>query len=280
MVLFTLKRMLQGGINDHVEGGSHRYSTDGRWHVPHFEKMLYDNAQLAVTFASAVQLSANTAGFADMRPQFERTLRRLLAYVDASLSHASGGFMSAEDADSLPTATATEKREGAFCVWTMDEIRQLLGGTKVTDGVSLADVFINYYNMKPSGNCDARMDPHGELRGQNVPIVYESVESTANDLNVTEAECASAIDAALDVLKAYRHTHRPRAHLDTKMITAWNALMISGLCAAARALACDEYVARAVKCAQFVERYLVADDGDLLRCAYADDRNDEQVRQM
>src|SRR6202043_908792 len=118
MVEFTLRKMARGGMYDQLGGGFHRYSVDDRWHVPHFEKMLYDQAQLAVAYSETVQASADA--------ELERTLRETLDYVMRDLTSPEGGFYSAEDADSLPRAGAAEKREGAFYVWTQEEIDRVL----------------------------------------------------------------------------------------------------------------------------------------------------------
>uniref|UniRef100_A0A672LCU2 Spermatosis associated 20 n=1 Tax=Sinocyclocheilus grahami TaxID=75366 RepID=A0A672LCU2_SINGR len=118
MALHTLRMMALGGIHDHVAQGFHRYSTDYSWHVPHFEKMLYNQGQLAVAYITAYQVSGERL-FADVP-------RDVLLYVSRDLSDKSGGFYNAEDADSFPTVESTEKREGVFCVWTAGEIRALL----------------------------------------------------------------------------------------------------------------------------------------------------------
>src|SRR4029077_9282224 len=119
MSLHTLSEMAKGGIYDHLGGGFARYSTDPNWHVPHFEKMLYDNAQLAVNYLEAYQISKD--------PEFKRVARETLDYVLRDMTSKEGGFYSAEDADSLPTKDSKEKTEGAFYVWEKKEIMELLG---------------------------------------------------------------------------------------------------------------------------------------------------------
>lgn len=133
---------------DHVGGGFHRYSTDKRWHVPHFEKMLYDQAQLLSLYSSAYQITGE-AIFADVT-------KDIIRYVSRDLQHSTGGFYSAEDADSLPSQSSTKKSEGAFCVWEMDELKDILGSAN-------AQVFGIHYGCKEEGNVDPLQDPQNEL---------------------------------------------------------------------------------------------------------------------
>ena len=120
MCLKTLEMMSLGGINDHISKGFARYSTDGKWHVPHFEKMLYDQGQLAVAYANAFKATKDE--------KFGKTLKDILEYVERDLRHPEGGFFSAEDADSKASVLDDKKKEGAFCVWTKDELKSLLKG--------------------------------------------------------------------------------------------------------------------------------------------------------
>ncbi|KAG8252797.1 spermatogenesis-associated protein 20 [Homalodisca vitripennis] len=130
-----------------VTQGFARYSTDMKWHVPHFEKMLYDQAQLAVVYSTAYLITQD--------PLYQDVVKDILTYVGRDLSHKEGGFYSAEDADSLPTTKCKEKREGAFCVWTNQEICELLDrSVAANSSIKLAQLFSFYYNVKPSGNVD------------------------------------------------------------------------------------------------------------------------------
>jgi len=153
MTLFTLRKMAAGGIYDHLGGGFHRYSVDERWHVPHFEKMLYDQAQLVSIYTEAYQITRDRL-FADI-------VDETLGYLIRDLAAPEGGFYSAEDADSLPTPVASEKKEGAFYVWTDSEIDAVLSSDE-----SL--VFRRSYGVEKAGNVRADSDPQGELSGQNV----------------------------------------------------------------------------------------------------------------
>ncbi|XP_067164391.1 spermatogenesis-associated protein 20 isoform X1 [Apteryx mantelli] len=262
MALHTLKMMAYGGIHDHIGQGFHRYSTDQHWHVPHFEKMLYDQGQLAAAYTKAFQISGDEF-FADVAGD-------ILLYVSRDLSDQAGGFYSAEDADSYPTATSGEKREGAFCVWTAEEIRALLPDPVegATEGTTLGDVFMHHYGVKEDGNVSPMKDPHKELKGKNVLIVKSSLELTAARFGLELGRLSALLRESRQRLSAAR-AQRPRPHLDTKMLASWNGLMISGFALAGATLAKEEYVSRAVQAASFLQRHLFdPTSGRLLRSCY------------
>ncbi|XP_042214315.1 spermatogenesis-associated protein 20-like isoform X1 [Homarus americanus] len=260
MALHTLTKMDRGGIHDHVAQGFARYSTDERWHVPHFEKMLYDQAQLTISYLDAYVATGNT--------KFSDVVRDILTYVMRDLSHPSGGFYSAEDADSLPTADAKEKREGAFCVWTREEITQLLS-EPVREGheMTLDKVFCHHYSVVKGGNVNPYQDPHDELKNQNVLIEHGTVEETSQEFDLSQEECEAALAKAREILYNARQK-RPRPHLDDKMLTSWNGMMLGAMVRAGAVLGDNTYIQRAVKAAEFVKSYLYKDD-KLLRAAYA-----------
>ncbi|XP_033923375.1 spermatogenesis-associated protein 20 isoform X1 [Melopsittacus undulatus] len=262
MALHTLKMMAHGGIHDHIGQGFHRYSTDQHWHVPHFEKMLYDQGQLAAAYSRAFQISGDEF-FADVAQD-------ILLYVSRDLSDQSGGFYSAEDADSHPSTESREKREGAFCVWAAEEIRALLPDPVegATEGTTLGDVFMHHYEVKETGNVDPMKDPHQELKGKNVLIVRGSPELTAARFGLEPQRLGAVLQEGRQRLAAAR-AQRPRPHLDSKMLAAWNGLMISGFAQAGVALGRQEYVSRAVQAAAFLRRHLFdPSSGRLLRSCY------------
>ena len=179
--LDTLRAMALGGMRDHIGGGFHRYSVDAEWRVPHFEKMLYDQAQLALAYVEAAQVSGDSfyAAIAD----------DTLAYVAREMTDARGGFYSAEDADSIPPEQAgrpeAHKVEGAFYVWTAAEIRQLLGDD--------APVFAHRFGLEEEGNAPA--DPQGEFAGKNLLYTAKSIEAVARETGRTvedDRRCAVA----------------------------------------------------------------------------------------
>ncbi|CAL8304566.1 unnamed protein product [Lota lota] len=266
MALHTLRMMALGGIHDHVAQGFHRYSTDASWHVPHFEKMLYDQAQLAVAYVTAFQVSGEQF-FADVA-------RDTLLYVSRDLSDKSGGFYSAEDADSVPASGGTEKREGAFCVWTASEVRERLAEAVEgsTGPASLADIFMHHYGVKEQGNVDADQDPHGELQGQNVLIVRYSVELTAARFGLSVATVNELLASARAKMAAVRKT-RPRPHLDTKMLASWNGLMLSGFACVGAVLGDEALLQRATLAAHFLKEHLWdAERQTMLRSCYRGDQ--------
>ncbi|MBI3551014.1 MAG: thioredoxin domain-containing protein [Elusimicrobia bacterium] len=244
----TLSTMARGGVYDQLGGGFHRYSTDAQWRVPHFEKMLYDNAQLAVNFVEAYQ--------ATREPEFSRVARETLDYVLRDMTSPEGGFYSAEDADSLPQELAlkgvkdeghSHKAEGAFYLWTEEELKTALGPD--------ADLFVYRYGVTPGGNSLA--DPHGEFQGKNVLYAAHTVEDAARRYKRKRAEGEAALAAARTKLLAQR-AHRPKPGLDDKVLSAWNGLMISALAKGAQALGERRYLDAAAKAATFLRSELYA----------------------
>ncbi|XP_014847024.1 PREDICTED: spermatogenesis-associated protein 20 isoform X2 [Poecilia mexicana] len=270
MALHTLRMMALGGIHDHIAQGFHRYSTDSSWHVPHFEKMLYDQAQLAVAYISAFQVSGEQF-YADVA-------KDILLYVSRDLSDKSGGFYSAEDADSVPTPGGLEKREGAFCVWTASEVRELL--PDVVEGAvgaaTLADIFMHHYGVKEQGNVAAEQDPHGELQGKNVLIVRYSAELTAAHFGITVEKFNELMTSARGRMAEVRQI-RPRPHLDTKMLASWNGLMLSAFARVGAVLGNEVLLERAVQAGNFLKEHLWdPNQQNMLRSCYRGDQMEVQ----
>ncbi|KAL1116224.1 hypothetical protein AAG570_005719 [Ranatra chinensis] len=264
MLLHTLDKMAAGGINDHIFQGFARYSTDREWHVPHFEKMLYDQAQLSVVYTNAYLLTHNE--------KYAKTARGILEYVMRDLSHPDGGFYSAEDADSYPTKNSVEKREGAFCVWTHEEVATLIGDRKLEANPKklLVDLFCAYYTVRPEGNVPPEKDHHREFRNQNVLAVFRPAAKICKEFGLKdEATLDNELAVARKILYD-RRLDRPRPHLDNKIITSWNGMMISGFAKAGSALGDDDFTRRAIDAANFVRRYLLLESGKLLRSCYTD----------
>ena len=222
MVLETLRAMALGGMRDHVGGGFHRYSVDAAWRVPHFEKMLYDQAQLVIAFLETAQAAGE--------PSFAEVAHDTLAYVHRDLRHAQGGFFSAEDADSLPpddgeaeAGRPAAKREGAFYVWTRSELETLFGEDY--------DVVRFRYGVEADGN--APEDPHGEFTGKNLLYVARGVDDAARLSGRSVESVAAVLDGARPRLFEARSV-RPRPSLDDKVLAGWNGLMIAAFARAAR----------------------------------------------
>ena len=249
MVLVTLREMAKGGMHDQLGGGFHRYSVDERWFVPHFEKMLYDQAQLAISYLEAFQITGEAL--------FASTARRVFDYVLRDMIDAGGAFYSAEDADSvIDPARPEEKGEGAFYIWSAAEIRALTGEPSAS--------WFNYrYGVETSGNV--AHDPHGEFTGKNILFQAHSLEETAAHFGVPLEEVRAAISAAGKLLFDARST-RVRPHRDDKILTAWNGLMISALALGGAVLDDPAYADAACRAAEFfISRMYDPATGILLR---------------
>jgi uncharacterized protein YyaL (SSP411 family) len=238
MSLFTLRKMADGGMHDHIGGGFHRYFTDTRWHVPHFEKMLYDQAQLVCSYLDAYQITHDKF-YADVA-------RDILAYVQRDMTGDQGQFFSAEDADSALRENPSAHAEGAFYVW---EEKEIVG----TLGKESAELFNYSYGVEKGGNVDN--DPRGEFPKKNVLIVSHTVEETAKKFGKSPEEIGKMLADARQKLFAVR-AKRPRPHLDDKTITAWNGLMISAFARAYQVLDQPKYLAAAEKAAAFIKAEL------------------------
>jgi len=235
MALLTLREMARGGMNDQLGGGFHRYSVDQRWFVPHFEKMLYDQAQLAISYLEAFQITGDS--------QYAAPARRILDYVLGGMCDPAGGFYSAEDADSAADpAEPSVKGEGAFYIWQADEIRALLEPP-------LAAWFSHRFGVADEGNVAG--DPHAEFTGRNILYQAATVEETAEQFGRPAAEVRAGLrQAAATLLEA--RSKRPRPHLDDKVLTSWNGLMISALARAGAVLGEPRYADAARRATGFV----------------------------
>ena len=248
MSLFTLRKMAEGGMHDHLGGGFHRYSVDKYWHIPHFEKMLYDQAQLASAYLDAFQLTRD--------PFYETVARDILDYVRRDMTDPQGGFYSAEDADSLFEHGKPEHGEGAFYVWPKAEIEAALGG-------EAAKIFDSFYGVEKDGNAPEGSDPQGEFAGKNTLIQRMSLADAAKYFKKSEADIAATLESSRKTLLAIRNK-RPRPHLDDKIITAWNGLMISAFARAYEILDDPVYLDAAQHAATFVQSHLMH-EGALIR---------------
>jgi uncharacterized protein YyaL (SSP411 family) len=295
IALFTLRKMAAGGMHDHIGGGFHRYSVDRYWHVPHFEKMLYDQAQLAVTYLDAFQITRD--------PGFEAVARDIVDYVARDMTSKEGGFFSAEDADSpVPVAAVSDRRvelgqqtevdahreplqktaEGALYIWTKKEIDDALGDT--------AEIFDFHYGVQPHGNAPEGSDPHDEFRGKNILIERHTIAETAERfrntgiLPVGPAGVSPADEKPEDAVRGLLENcreklftiraKRPRPHLDDKIIAAWNGLMISAYARAAQVLDDPRYLAIATRAAKFLSANLYDKKSKLLYRNYREGRSD------
>jgi hypothetical protein len=235
MALHTLRAMGEGGLFDQLGGGFHRYSVDQKWLVSHFEKMLYDQAQLVSSYIDAYQITRD--------PFYADIARRTCDYVLRDMTSLEGGFYSAEDADS-------EGVEGKFYVWTRDEIETILGDKE------RAEIFCRYYGVEPDGNWE---------HGNNVLHVTLTVAEAAKQFHKSEKELAAILEKGRAKLFAVREK-RVRPHRDEKILTAWNGLMISAFARAAQALDEPKYRAAAEQTAHYILANRLK-DGKLTRTA-------------
>jgi len=244
MVESTLRAMRRGGVYDHVGHGFHRYSTDAEWLLPHFEKMLYDQAMLTMAYTEAYLVT----GDAD----YERTAREIITYVLRDMTSEHGAFYSAEDADS-------EGVEGKFYVWTASEVRDVLGEKDV--GFA-ADVF----GVSDGGNV--RDEASDRYTGANVLHLVASPSSLARRLGVSEGEFSDRLESVRARLFDARAA-RVRPHLDDKVLTDWNGLMLAALAKASQAFDEPAYAEAARRCAD-VLLGTMRDDSDRLLHRYRD----------
>jgi uncharacterized protein YyaL (SSP411 family) len=266
MALATLRAIALGGMRDHIGGGFHRYSVDAGWRVPHFEKMLYDQAQLTLAFVEAAQISGD-AFYVDVA---EDTLR----YVMREMTGPEGGFYSAEDADSVPPEETggedAHKAEGAFYLWTAREVDALLGDE--------APLVKARFGILAEGN--APIDPQQEFTGKNLLYAAQSLKDLAAQFQRPEDEIRALLGRArLAMFKA--RGERPRPHLDDKVLTAWNGLMIAAFARVARVLgalgadgrdAVAPYLDAAQKAASFIRSSMWDPGSGRLQRRYRDGR--------
>jgi len=230
----SLDRMAQGGIYDQLGGGFHRYSTERTWTVPHFEKMLYDNAQLAEVYAKAYRLTGD--------PLYRRVVEETLAFIDREMTSPEGGFYSALDADSSGV-------EGQFYVWTDGELDAVL--TNKAD----AELVKRVFGANNAPNFEARY---------HILLLPKPLAAVAVDLHMSRAQLQTRLAPLLQKLLQVR-SRRPRPFLDTKILTGWNGEMIAGYALAGQALAEPRYVASAARAADFILKNLRSKEGRLLR---------------
>jgi uncharacterized protein YyaL (SSP411 family) len=259
---FTLQRMAGGGIHDHVGGGFHRYAVDRSWFVPHFEKMLYDQAQIAINALDTWQATGDE--------RMAWLARDIFDYVLRDLTSPQGGFYSAEDADSvLPNG---EHAEGAFYVWTQAEIEAALPSDQ-------AELICRHFNVKPEGNVPQDSDPFQEFGGKNILIQKATLRDTALAVGCGLQEASDNLVAGLERLRAVRAL-RNRPGLDDKVLAAWNGLMISALARGAAVPAeglADKrefLLNAAVKAAEFLRAELWDDDAKVLYRSWRGARGD------
>lgn len=247
MVESTLQNMAAGGIWDHIGYGFARYSTDEKWLVPHFEKMLYDNALLLMVYTECYQITK--------KPFYKQIAEQIIAFIDREMTSKEGAFYSAIDADS-------EGEEGKYYVWADEEVYDILGE-------DLGEIYTTAYGITPFGNFE----------GKNIPnLIRANLESVAEEFDLTLRELTNQLETARLALLQEREK-RVYPHVDDKILTSWNAMMAAALAKAGKTFESDEYISKAKKAILFIEENLILDgklmaryrEGETKYHAYLDD---------
>ena len=223
----TLQAMRSGGIYDHIGFGFHRYSTDSEWLVPHFEKMLYDQALLAMAYTEAYQVTG--------KQEYAKTAREILTYVLRDMTAPEGGFYTAEDAES-------EGKEGTFYLWTKEEIREVLGSAE-------ADLITKVFNIEEDGNFTDEIA--GKRTGRNILYLTQSSAQLGSDLKMSKQELHRHLEIARQKLFASRE-NRIHPSKDDKILADWNGLMIAALAKAAQVFDEPRYAEAAKRAVDFI----------------------------
>jgi len=235
----TLTKMRLGGIWDHLGGGFHRYSTDAEWLLPHFEKMLYDQAMLILAYAEAWRITNNSL--------FRDTCYEIFSYLNIQMKSPEGAYYSAEDADS-------EGVEGKFYVWEKQEIFDALPKSQ-------AELFCEFYNIHENGNF--RDESTGEYTGKNIPHLKDRIDTLAEKWEVDSGKLAENLGNARNTLHELR-SNRVRPLLDDKILTDWNSLLMAAFATAGAIFDDPEFTDAAKEIEQFISEQMVSDDDTLL----------------
>ena len=239
MVEHTLDNMRRGGIYDHLGSGFHRYSTDSMWVLPHFEKMLYDQALTAVAYTEAYQVTG--------KELYKETAEGILDYVLRDLTSPEGGFYCGEDAD-------VEGEEGKYYLWTIEEVRSVLGPED-------SELIIKMFNVQEGGNFEEEI--RGRKTGTNILFMVRSPESLAAELKMPVEEVEQRVKHAREKLLAARY-ERKRPSMDDKILTDWNGLMIAAFAKGFQVFGEQRYLKAAEKAADFILKTLYSPDSRLL----------------
>jgi len=245
MAISTLRAMARGGIHDHIGHGFARYSVTADWSLPHFEKMLYDNAQLLHVYLDAFLATSD--------PEFLGVMYDLAEYLTTdALAAKDGGYYSSEDADSFYRKGDVEKREGAFYVWTSREVDTILGNPA-------AEICTAFWGICSHGNVSPENDVHDEFINQNVLSIVSTPKSLATQFGMSEQEVVRIIKESRSKLKAHRDTERVRPALDDKIVVGWNGIAIGALARTSAAISkfdperAARYISSAKKAGEFIK---------------------------
>jgi len=241
MPTYTLLKMYQGGLFDHIDGGFHRYSVDSVWRVPHFEKMLYDQALITDTLLDAYVITKNDT--------FLECILKTLKYTTEKLRSKEGGFFSAEDAESYTDNSRTQKSEGYFYMWEQDELKRIFSKSEF-------DIFNYTFGIKFEGNTIN--DPHSVFGNRNVLYIANDIFETSKEFSKTPGEIKSILEISINKVKSERNK-RMKPGLDDKILTSWNGLLINTLAKAYRITGNKYFLDTAVDTADFLINNLYKD---------------------
>ncbi|KAH8589716.1 hypothetical protein B0O99DRAFT_636441 [Bisporella sp. PMI_857] len=267
MAISTLRKMARGGIHDHIGNGFARYSVTADWSLPHFEKMLYDNAQLLHVYLDAFLLSRDA--------ELLGVVYDIAAYLSTTLAHPDGGFYSSEDADSYYRKGDTDKREGAFYVWTKREFENVLG-------TQAEPILSAFFNVSSHGNVLPENDSQDEFIDQNVLAVVSNPAALASTFGMKEDEIVRTIKEGKAALLAHREKERIRPALDDKIVVSWNGIAIGAL---ARLSAVTkgfdpeksrDFITAALSAANFIKERLYDEHEKILYRVWREGRGDSK----
>ena len=267
MAISTLRKMARGGIHDHIGNGFARYSVLADWSLPHFEKMLYDNAQLLHVYLDAFLLSRDA--------EFLGVVYDIAEYLTTSLAHPAGGFYSSEDADSFYKKGDAEKREGAFYVWTKREFENILGSQS-------EPILSAFFNVSSHGNVEPENDAHDEFIDQNVLAIVSNPSALASTFGVKEEDVVKIIKEGKAALRSHREKERVRPTLDDKIVVSWNGIAIGALARTAAVIKgfdpvkSKEFLSSALATARFIRENLYDEQTKTLYRVWREGRGDTQ----
>jgi uncharacterized protein YyaL (SSP411 family) len=267
MAITTLRKMARGGIHDHIGNGFARYSVTADWSLPHFEKMLYDNAQLLHVYLDGFLLSRDA--------ELLGVVYDISDYLTTTLAHPAGGFYSSEDADSFYKRGDSEKREGAFYVWTKREFENVLS-------LQAEPILSTFFNVSEHGNVEPENDAHDEFIDQNVLAIVSTPSALASTFGMKEEEVVRIIKEGKAVLRAHREKERVHPVLDDKIVVSWNGITIGALARTAAVIKgfdpvkSGEYIASALKAAEFIKENLYDESTKTLYRIWREGRGDTE----
>jgi uncharacterized protein YyaL (SSP411 family) len=255
IALETLKEIANGGIHDHIGGGFHRYATDNSWRVPHFEKMLYDQAQLLNSYLDAYLITHDDF--------YSSIAKDILEFIIGEMTSADGGFFSALDAENaIDNSNSKLKKEGAYYLWKKGEIDKILTTEE-------SEIFCFVFGIKEHGNVNGAASIHADFNDENIIYQSHTIEETATHFNMNKTKVKEIVNTCRNKLALIKK-ERPYPHLDDKILTSWNGLMISAFSNAYKIIRDERYLTAAEKAADFILAKVFDQKNNILYHRYRD----------